>query len=119
MLLVIFLTLTTWTVEASLFILVATAVGLANTFMAPVFAFATATLATVIPSAPGFVGTFDYFGTLGAVAYGIDWNRAAAFIVLVHLLLLTPACLISVAYLLGKGQMPDLKATESAGRPAK
>ncbi len=38
--------------------------------LGPWFALSTGTLATLLPSSPGYVGTFDYFAMLGLVAYG-------------------------------------------------
>jgi len=109
--LVLILTMTTtiWALEITVYILVATSLGLSNTILAPWFSFSTATLATTIPSAPGYVGTFDYFGALGAVAYGIDWSHATAFIILTHLVLLAPLFFIPLGYILGKGQLPDFR----------
>ena len=88
---------------------------LTNVSLAPWFAFTTSALAQVIPSAPGFVGTSDYFGALGAVAYGIDWSRATAFIVLVHVLLVLPFCLVFLVYMLMRRRFPGFEAL--AARP--
>jgi uncharacterized membrane protein YbhN (UPF0104 family) len=49
-----------------------------------------ATLATLLPSSPGYVGTFDYFATLGLTAYGALPSTAAAFAFLTHLMLWIP-----------------------------
>jgi sugar phosphate permease len=75
------------------------ALGFPPDFAAPGLGFAMASLATAIPSAPGFVGTFDYFGALGAVAHGMDWNSATAFIVVSHIVLVGPYALVSLLVL--------------------
>ena len=108
------MTTTIWTLEISVYILVAKSLDLSNTILAPWFSFSTATLATTIPSAPGFVGTFDYFGALGAAAYGIDWSHATAFIILTHLVLLAPLLFIPVGYILGKGELPDFRLSHQS-----
>jgi uncharacterized membrane protein YbhN (UPF0104 family) len=51
------------------------------------FAMSTATLGTMLPSTPGYVGTFDYFAMVGLEAFGAGKESAAAFSLVVHLLL--------------------------------
>ena len=108
------LTLALWLCEATIYIIVAISLNLKSIFLAPLFSFTTATLATALPSAPGFVGTYDYFGALGAVAYGIDWNHAAAFIVVAHVILLAPICLIPLAYVLCGNGLPKFGLSADA-----
>jgi uncharacterized membrane protein YbhN (UPF0104 family) len=67
----------------------------------PWFATATGTLATLLPSSPGYVGTFDYFAMLGLTAYGASRSVAAAFALLVHLVLWVPVTVIGGIMLLG------------------
>jgi hypothetical protein len=56
----------------------------------PWFAMTTGTLATLIPSSPGYVGTFDYFAMLGLMAYGAARTAATAHALLVHVILWVP-----------------------------
>lgn len=58
------------------------------------FSLALGTLATLIPSSPGYVGTFDYFTMLGLTSYGADRAVATVFALLVHLLLWIPVTLV-------------------------
>lgn len=51
------------------------------------FAFPIGTLATIIPSAPGAIGTFDYFTIQAMVVFGNTKNAAAAYTLLVHALI--------------------------------
>jgi hypothetical protein len=51
------------------------------------------TLATLLPSTPGYVGTFDYFTLMGLNLYGAERNLAAVFAVVVHILLWLPVTL--------------------------
>ena len=48
---------------------------------------AAGTLATTIPSAPGHVGTFDWFAAQGLKAYGTSAEVAIAFALTVHAVL--------------------------------
>jgi hypothetical protein len=57
---------------------------------APWFVMALATLSTLIPSTPGYVGTFHYFVILGFSAFGLVGDSAASLAILVHLLLWVP-----------------------------
>ena len=57
-------------------------------------------LATLVPSAPGYIGTFDYFAMQAMVALGENPATAAAFALIVHVVLWLPVTLIGGAYLL-------------------
>lgn len=58
------------------------------------------TLATVIPSTPGFVGTFDFFTMQAMTALGNTAAASTAYTFLVHALLWLPATLAGGFYLL-------------------
>jgi uncharacterized protein (TIRG00374 family) len=56
-------------------------------------------LATSIPSAPGYIGTFDAPGIAVLVAYGVDQATAAGYTLVLHAALWLPITLLG-AYLL-------------------
>jgi hypothetical protein len=58
------------------------------------------TLATLIPSAPGYFGTFDYFTIRAMTVLGNNLIASTAYAVLVHALLWLPPTLIGGIYLL-------------------
>ena len=58
------------------------------------------TLATLIPSTPGYVGTFDYFTVRAMQALGNDAAASTAYTLLVHALLWLPPSLVGGLYLL-------------------
>lgn len=58
------------------------------------------TLATLIPSTPGYVGTFDYFTVRAMSALGNHPAASTAYALLVHVLLWLPPTLIGGLYLL-------------------
>jgi uncharacterized membrane protein YbhN (UPF0104 family) len=89
-----------WLLEGGLYLGAARALGLELPPLAPLFALATGTLATLLPSSPGYVGTFDYFAMQGLVAYGVGSAQAAAFAILVHLLLWAPVTVTGALLLL-------------------
>ncbi|OBX17624.1 hypothetical protein A9995_15365 [Erythrobacter sp. QSSC1-22B] len=75
-----------------------------------------ATLATMLPSTPGHIGTFDFFAIKSAEALGNSAGAATAFALLVHLVLWLPATMIGGAGLglwsiRGRGNFHSKKAT--------
>lgn len=76
-----------WVCEGMIFVVVAAAFGADHLSGAPWLSLASGTLATIIPSSPGYVGTFDYFAAQGFAAYGSPMSQAVAFAVTVHALL--------------------------------
>jgi glycosyltransferase 2 family protein len=60
-------------------------------------------LATTIPSAPGYVGTFDAPGIAVLQAYGVDKAAAAAYTLTLHLALWAPITALGGYYMLKKG----------------
>jgi uncharacterized membrane protein YbhN (UPF0104 family) len=89
-----------WAAEGAVFATVARALGADSAAAGPWFAMATGTLATLLPSAPGYIGTFDYFAMVGLVAHGAAAASAAAFAVTVHVVLWAPLTLAGLAGLL-------------------
>ncbi len=65
-------------------------------------------LATTIPSAPGYVGTFDAPGIAVLTAYGVDHATAAAYTLVLHAALWLPITVLGLYYFflyLGKEDM--------------
>jgi len=60
-------------------------------------------LATTIPSAPGYVGTFDAPGIAVLQAYGIGKATAAAYTLILHIALWAPITALGGYYMLKKG----------------
>jgi uncharacterized protein (TIRG00374 family) len=72
------------------------------------YALPVGTLSTLIPGAPGHVGTFDYFGLAAMTATGNDATQAAAFVVLLHALIWLPPTVAGCAYMAGQQLRPHL-----------
>jgi uncharacterized protein (TIRG00374 family) len=93
-----------WLLEGTVFACVAWSLGIAAHPIAPWLSLAAGTLATLIPSSPGYVGTFDYFASLGLRASGTLPADAAAFALLTHLVLWLPVTVAGLmALLFGRG----------------
>ncbi len=75
-----------WILEGAVFVTMAGALAPGVAPPGPWLSLATGTLATALPSSPGYVGTFDYFAAAGLAAYGAAPAAAAAFALTVHAL---------------------------------
>jgi uncharacterized protein (TIRG00374 family) len=60
-------------------------------------------LATTIPSAPGYVGTFDAPGIAVLSAFGVDQGVAAGYTLVLHAALWFPITLLGAYYILREG----------------
>ena len=60
-------------------------------------------LATTIPSAPGYVGTFDAPGIDVLTAYGVDQGIAAGYTLVLHAALWLPITILGAYYMLKEG----------------
>jgi uncharacterized protein (TIRG00374 family) len=89
-----------WVCEGGVFALVAHGLDFSGDAIAPWFAAATGTLATLIPSSPGYVGTFDFFTMQALIAYGASASVAGAFAVVVHTILWLPLTIAGFIYFL-------------------
>lgn len=89
-----------WLAEGVVFWLCALALPAIAQPLAAWLALPIGTLATVIPSTPGFVGTFDYFVMQAMAAPGNAIAAATAYALLVHTVLWLPPTILGGAYLL-------------------
>jgi glycosyltransferase 2 family protein len=94
------LSLVAWLLEGAVFACVLRSLQVQVPWPAAWLSLAAATLATLLPSSPGYVGTFDYFASLGLTGYGAPPAGAAAFAVLAHLVLWLPITLVGLSLLL-------------------
>ncbi len=60
-------------------------------------------LATTIPSAPGYLGTFDLPGIAVLQAYGIPFERAASYTFVLHFALWFPVTAVGLYYMFREG----------------
>lgn len=56
-------------------------------------------LATLVPSTPGYVGTFDYFTLMAMRTVGNDAASAAAYAFIIHVVVWLPSTVLGCAYL--------------------
>ncbi|WP_283147731.1 lysylphosphatidylglycerol synthase transmembrane domain-containing protein [Silvimonas soli] len=74
------------------------------------------TLATLIPSTPGYVGTFDYFTVHAMTALANSTVAATAFALVVHLLLWLPPTILGGLYLVVNPLARDIRAAKEQER---
>ena len=80
------LSMVVWICEGAVFVTVAAALEAGVARLGPWLSLAAGTLATAIPSAPGHIGTYDYFAAQGLAAYGASPEVAVALALTVHAL---------------------------------
>ena len=99
------LSLLAWLAEGGVYWAIGHALGIGGQVQVALLALCVGTLATMIPSSPGYVGTFHYFVARVVGAFGTGAVAAAAYAVLVHALLWfsTTACGFLALAFSGKG----------------
>jgi hypothetical protein len=100
---VVMVSIVAWALDALIFFLVAMSLGIELGFPEAVLIGAVAVLATAIPAAPGYVGTFELAATATAVALGVPRAEALALAVLVHVVTVVPVALAGAAALIVTG----------------
>lgn len=88
-----------WLIEGGVYGLVALSLTGVAAAQGAWLAVPVGSLATLIPSTPGYVGTFDYFTAQAMVLAGNDPTAAAAFAFLVHMVLWLPGTVAGGLYL--------------------
>ena len=92
-----------WTIEGSVFLLVALSLQIDLPALVSWFTMATGALGTAIPSSPGHLGTFDYFVIEAQRVYGTQREVAGVFAIIVHMLLWLPITVVGGLYLVMTG----------------
>ncbi|MGE5224568.1 MAG: lysylphosphatidylglycerol synthase transmembrane domain-containing protein [Omnitrophica WOR_2 bacterium] len=102
--LMVFLTsLVIWLLETGKYWFVMHAFPFRVSFFALMLMNGIVNLATTIPSAPGYVGTFDAPGIAVLSAYGVDPSLAAGYTIVLHVALWLPITLLGAYYLTREG----------------
>ncbi len=80
----ILLTAIVWTIEVAIVYLVADAAGVPLAVGNSLFVLLLIAIGTMVPSSPGFVGTYEFFGISALSIIGINGSSALAAILLLH-----------------------------------
>lgn len=99
-----------WIPEVLVFLFVAHGLGINCSFSMAALTHAFATLSTLVPSSPGFFGTYHYAAYYILSAYSIDQALILLFAVIVHSILWLPPIVITVLLSVGKFYRHKFKA---------
>ncbi len=102
-LMVFFTSVIIWLLETGKYWLVMHAFPFEVSFFALMLMNGIVNLATTIPSAPGYIGTFDAPGIAVLTAYGVDQATAAGYTLVLHVALWLPITLLGAYFLAREG----------------
>jgi uncharacterized protein (TIRG00374 family) len=112
---IVALSVLVWLIETVKYWCVAQAFDLAVPFAGLMLVNGMSNLFTIIPGAPGAVGTFDAGGILGMTALGVERSMAAAYVLTLHVVLWLPVTLLGGYFMLREGlRWSDLRKAEEA-----
>jgi glycosyltransferase 2 family protein len=97
------LSVVAWLLDAGSFWLAATAVGVDIPYAAAMLISGVSVLGTAVPSAPGYVGTFELAAAGTAGALGVPGAEALALAIVVHVMTLVPLALGGAVSLIAMG----------------
>jgi len=102
-LMVFFTSVIIWLLETGKYWFVMHAFDFSVSFFALMLMNGIVNLATTIPSAPGYIGTFDAPGIAVLTAYGVEHSVAAGYTLVLHVALWLPITLLGAYYLAQEG----------------
>jgi glycosyltransferase 2 family protein len=93
------LSLSVWLVEGIMFYIAIEAFSLDVPKTVALFVMGLINLGILVPSAPGYIGTFQYFGLLAFSAWQVSSEEALACVVLIHTCQYLPITLWGLSYI--------------------
>lgn len=93
------LTLGVWLIEGLMFEIAIQAFNFNVPSTAGLFVMGVVNLGILIPSAPGYLGAFQYFGSLSLSAWKVPQSAALACIVLIHACQYLPVTLLGLSFI--------------------
>jgi uncharacterized protein (TIRG00374 family) len=98
MIIVIFLSIVYWTLNLSTLMLMLHSFHFTFTLSQSIIILLATTLGIAIPSAPGYIGTLDYFTKTVLVLYDVNHSTAASFAIMSHIVTFIPITLIGLLF---------------------
>ncbi len=92
-----------WLLETSVYYVVMRAFPMQVSFFGLMLMNGILNLSTTLPSAPGYIGTFDAPGIALMSAYGVDKTLAAGYILVLHAALWLPVTILGAYYFAREG----------------
>jgi hypothetical protein len=106
-----------WGFHGMYFFLMFTALDLDLSYAAALVLQMVIGLGVILPAAPGYVGTFEYFTVLGLALFGIGHEGAFAYALLAHICQFIPVSAVGLFFALRRGF--DRLGSEDASRDKK
>jgi uncharacterized protein (TIRG00374 family) len=98
-----------WLIESSILVIVAQACGFELSLEGAAFTVIIIGIGGIIPTAPGYIGTFEFMGMTALAALGIDKDRAFYCIAIYHFMQIIVISLLGISsILLAKISVKDL-----------
>src|SRR5205807_4492351 len=104
------LSVAVWFMEGTVFLSVALALRMAVNGAMPFLSLSMSTLSTLLPSSPGYIGTFDYFAMQSLMLFDMPAQQAVAFAIIVHLMIWIPPTAVGLGFLLYRSIQPSAAA---------
>lgn len=117
-LMVFFTSIIIWLLETGKYWFVMHAFDFSVSFFALMLMNGIVNLATTIPSAPGYIGTFDAPGIAVLTAYGVPQATAAGYTLVLHVALWLPITALGAYYLAREGIRWSEDIRRELGEPA-
>ena len=92
-----------WVIHGMYFFLMFKALDIELSFSAALVLQMVIGLGVILPAAPGYVGTFEYFTVLGLALFGIGHETAFAYALLAHVFQFVPVSAVGLFFALRKG----------------
>ena len=86
------LSLVIWVTESSCLLIVAAACGVEIHLLGAIFTVIIIGIGAIIPTAPGYIGAFEFMGVTALAALGIEKDNAFATIALYHVMQIIIIC---------------------------
>jgi glycosyltransferase 2 family protein len=113
-LMVFFTSVLIWLFETGKYWFVMHAFNFSVSFFALMLMNGIVNLATTIPSAPGYIGTFDAPGIAVLTAYGVEQSIAAGYTIVLHVALWLPITMVGAYFMTREGiKWSDLLRAET------
>lgn len=105
-----------WLMEVTITYLTARAFSLPLGFAGALFVLLIIAIGMAIPSAPGFIGTYEFFGLSALLLLGIEGGDALGFLLVLHAVTLVGTSIIGAISLVlqSSGRIPAIDTIEAA-----
>lgn len=107
-----FLSLLVWATEAAVYYIVAFSFGLEQPFYVMLLLTSIANIAITLPSLPGGIGPFEFFGKQTLFLFAVSEAVATAYVAVVHVVVLLPVTLVGLGLL----ALKRVSIAEAVGR---